>query len=198
MGAFVDGLVAGYGIAIPVGAIAVLIVDLGARRGFGVAFAAGLGTATADLIYATIAAIVGVSAATALAPFAETVRIVGVGALLSIALWIGILTFRPRRATAPSMVSRPGMFGGFLALTMANPLTLTYFAALVLGRSEDLTGSSVVLFVGGAFLASLSWQTLLAGAGAALGYRMSHWARKTMGIVGAGIIVALALRMLLA
>ena len=32
--AFVAGVVAGYGIAIPVGAIAVLIVETGLRRGF--------------------------------------------------------------------------------------------------------------------------------------------------------------------
>lgn len=36
----VEGILAGFGIAIPVGPIAVLIVDLGVRRGFRPAFAA--------------------------------------------------------------------------------------------------------------------------------------------------------------
>jgi arginine exporter protein ArgO len=38
---FIRGLLAGYGIAIPVGAIAVLIMDTGMRRGFRHGFAAG-------------------------------------------------------------------------------------------------------------------------------------------------------------
>ncbi len=38
---FVEGLIAGYGIAIPVGAIAILIVEMGLRCGFRVGFMAG-------------------------------------------------------------------------------------------------------------------------------------------------------------
>lgn len=54
--ALLAGVAAGLGIAVPVGAIAVLILDLGARRGFLPAFAAGSGAATADLLYASLAA----------------------------------------------------------------------------------------------------------------------------------------------
>ena len=59
LSAFLIGAAAGYGIAIPVGPIAVLIVRTGLRRGFRVAAAAGAGTATVDLVYATIALVVG-------------------------------------------------------------------------------------------------------------------------------------------
>jgi hypothetical protein len=54
---FLAGVVAGYAIAIPVGAIAVLIVELGVRRGFRVAAAAGVGAGTADGLYAALAAL---------------------------------------------------------------------------------------------------------------------------------------------
>ena len=50
--AFLNGVVAGYGIAIPVGPIAILILELGLRRGFRIALSAGAGAASADLIYA--------------------------------------------------------------------------------------------------------------------------------------------------
>jgi len=53
---FWEGVLAGYGIAIPVGAIAVLIVDMGLRRGFGFGLMAGAGAATADFLYAGLAA----------------------------------------------------------------------------------------------------------------------------------------------
>jgi len=36
--AFIEGLIAGYGIAIPVGAIAILIVEMGLRCGFRIGF----------------------------------------------------------------------------------------------------------------------------------------------------------------
>jgi hypothetical protein len=45
MRAFLEGVLAGLGIAFPVGAIAVLIVDLAMRRGFGRAFPAAMGAA---------------------------------------------------------------------------------------------------------------------------------------------------------
>ena len=48
------GAVAGYGIAIPVGAIAILILETGLQRGFRLAAAAGTGAAVADGIYATV------------------------------------------------------------------------------------------------------------------------------------------------
>ena len=49
MNAFTTGLLAGYGIAIPVGAIAILIVTKAARESFRSAAVAGLGAASADL-----------------------------------------------------------------------------------------------------------------------------------------------------
>jgi hypothetical protein len=45
MEAFITGVVAGYGIAIPVGAIAILIVEVGLKHGFRPAFFAGAGAA---------------------------------------------------------------------------------------------------------------------------------------------------------
>ena len=58
MTAFFEGALAGYGIAIPVGAIAVLIIEISLRQGFRSGFMAGAGAATADLIYAAVAMIV--------------------------------------------------------------------------------------------------------------------------------------------
>ena len=65
---FVAGALAGYAIAIPVGAIAVLIVELGIRRGFRIAASAGAGAAAADGLYATLAVIGGTAIAVILEP----------------------------------------------------------------------------------------------------------------------------------
>ena len=61
--AFLAGVVAGYGVAVPVGAIAVLIAGLSARTSLRVGAAAGMGAATADGIYALIAVLGGAALA---------------------------------------------------------------------------------------------------------------------------------------
>jgi len=66
---FLKGVLAGYGIAIPVGPIAILILELGIQRGFSIAFCAGAGAASADLFYAVIAVLAGTLLASILAPF---------------------------------------------------------------------------------------------------------------------------------
>ena len=74
MKAFWEGVVAGYGIAVPVGAIAILIIEVGLRRGFRLGFMAGAGAAAADFLYASLAAVAGGTLAAALASFALWLR----------------------------------------------------------------------------------------------------------------------------
>src|SRR3954467_11999066 len=61
--ALVSGLVAGWGVAVPLGAIGVMLVDLGMRAGFRSAAPAAAAVATADLLYAAAAAAAGRAAA---------------------------------------------------------------------------------------------------------------------------------------
>ena len=58
-----------------------------------------------------------------------------------------------------------------LAITMMNPMTVVYFAALVLGSEVTATADrpQQAVFVIAALAASASWQLLLAGGGALLG-----------------------------
>jgi threonine/homoserine/homoserine lactone efflux protein len=197
---FVAGALAGYAIAIPVGAIAILIVELGIRRGFRVAAAAGAGAATADFAYATIAIVGGVAVAAALEPWARPLRVVAIGALLGIGLrgLIGTLV-RPGRVPAAAAVSTGVVptYARFVALTMLNPATVIYFAALILAL-PDLGDDALerVAFVLGAFLASLSWQTMLAALGAVAHHRLPARFQVGLSLVGnlaiCGFAVALA------
>lgn len=199
MRAFLEGVVAGYGIAIPVGPIAVLIIGVGTRDGFARGFFAGLGAALADLAYATIAVIAGAAAATALAPYERPLRLVGGLVLVVVGIVAGRAAFRSSIERTTGSGSYLQATAGFLSLTMMNPVTLTYFAALILGSAggDVTTPLGGGLFVAGAFLASLSWQTALAAGGAVLRHRMSNQVRIVTGVVGAVVILALAVRMLL-
>ena len=70
----IQGLLAGYGVAIPVGAIAALIVSLTARTSLAVGSAAALGVATADGIYALLAAFGGAALAHVIQPVSRPLR----------------------------------------------------------------------------------------------------------------------------
>ena len=198
MNAFLEGVVAGFGIAIPVGPIAVLIIGLGTRHGFPRAFFAGLGAAMADLIYAGLAATAGAAAAALLAPYAGGLRIAGAVVLFGVAIITAARTFRRSDRHDETGSSHLRTLAAFLSITLLNPVTLTYFAALILGSAGGVaaTPAGAALFVAGAFVASLSWQTVLAGIGAVVGHRMSEWTRLATGLIGAVVILLLAVRML--
>lgn len=211
LSAFGAGALAGLGIAVPVGAIAVLLIDLGARRGFLPAFAAGSGAASADLLYASLAAFAGAPVAALLAPVGPALRTASGLVLVVIAL-LGLRRAgsQPPADTpgstpaaepdAPSSASAPRTYLAFLGLTLLNPMTVTYFAALVLGGGAggaDLSEPATrAAFVSGAALASWSWQTLLAATGSLLHARVTPRQQRLTGIVGNLVILGLAARIL--
>ena len=192
--AFLLGVAAAYAIAIPVGPIAVLILRTGVRRGLRVAAAAGAGAATADLVFATIAMLFGAAASVFIAPILPAARIVAAGALVVIAVR-GLLA-APQPIERESSETRAGnTYLLFLGLTMLNPPTVIYFASLAIALPEvsaDL--GSRAAFVIGAFLASLSWQELLAVGGAMLHGRLTPRLQRTTAVVSSVIILALAAR----
>jgi arginine exporter protein ArgO len=179
---------------VPVGAIAVLIAGLTARTSLRVGAAAGLGAATADGVYALVAVLGGAALAAAITPIATPLRWVAAVVLVLLAAHTARSALRPP-VTAPDVsrtdISTPGRaYLGVLALTLLNPATVVYFAALVLGRGG--TGGGV-WFVAGAFLASASWQLLIAGGGALVGRLLTGERGRTItALVSSVVIVILA------
>src|ERR1700730_11522959 len=74
IGALVAGLAAGYGVAVPVGAIAALVLSLTARPSFRGGAAAALGVATADGVFAVAAVLGGAALARLIQPIATPLR----------------------------------------------------------------------------------------------------------------------------
>ncbi|AGL15699.1 LysE family transporter [Actinoplanes sp. N902-109] len=189
-GDFVAGAIAGYGVAVPVGAIAGLIAGLSARS-FRAGAAAGLGAATADGVYATIAVLGGAAVAGVIAPIATPLRWCGAVVLLVLAArtaWAALSSAPTSREARPATPA--AAYLGILGLTLLNPATVVYFAALVLGRGGTGGGG---WFVAGAFLASASWQLLVAVSGAAAGRLLTGArARVATALVSSIVIAALA------
>lgn len=201
MNAFFEGLLAGFGIAIPVGAIAVLIMDTTLRRGFYAGFSAGAGAATADFVYAVLAAVAGSILATWLEPHADSIRLVSGTVLVGLGV-VGIVrSFRTvvgeRRTQGEGGYRK--LYVQFLALTLINPMTVVYFSALIMGGTVGFVSTLTerVMFVAGAGLASFSWQSFLAAAGAVLRQRLSSRTQLSLSILGNLVVIGLGLRIFL-
>ncbi|SFW83876.1 LysE/ArgO family amino acid transporter [Amycolatopsis australiensis] len=202
-GALLAGLVAGYGIAIPVGAVGAYLVALTARTSLRTGLAAALGVATADGVYALVAVLGGAAAAGVVAPVAVPLRLVSAGILVLLAVRGAVSALRSHRdATArPVTPLPPGRaYAGLLGVTLVNPATVVYFAALVVGGRAGAAVSvpEQAAFVLAAFTASASWQALLAGGGALLGRVLTGpRGRLVTTLLSSAVITAIAVRLVL-
>ncbi|MEV1064632.1 LysE family transporter [Streptomyces sp. NPDC050263] len=203
--ALVAGLVAGYGIAVPVGAVGTYLVSLTARTSLRTGMCAALGVATADGLYALVATVGGAAVAAVLRPVLTPLSWASALVLLVLAA-LGALTavrrYRAHRLATRSTPPPPSptrAYLSFLGITLLNPTTVIYFAALVLGSSgaaDSVRPLEQGVFVLAAFAASASWQLALAGGGALLGRALTgHRGRLVTALVSSGVMTVLAVRM---
>jgi arginine exporter protein ArgO len=203
MSSFLTGIAAGYGIAIPVGAIAILIVEVGVKCGFRCAFFAGAGAATADSLYAMVAVLGGAALAGLVEAVDRELRI-GSAIVLAVIAVVGLQRARERpeimaMASFPDRRELLGTYARFVGLTIINPTTIIYFAAVItgLGVADDMSIVAGGLFAVGAFLASLSWQTVLAASGAFAGNRLDDRVQAAAVVVGNLVILVFAIAILI-
>ncbi|RNM16808.1 LysE family transporter [Nocardioides pocheonensis] len=196
-----SGLLTGYAIAVPVGAVAVMIVAVSSRTSWRTGAAAGLGVASVDGAYAAVAVLAGTAVARLLEPISSTLTAVSVAVLLAIAGLTLVHAFRPERADEEPLRAWTPLraWATFAAITAINPATVLYFAAIVIGGTVKIHGPlEGFVFVLAAFAASASWQVFVASVGVGLGTWMSSpRGRRTTGVVAALAIAVLALKPLL-
>lgn len=204
-GALVAGLLAGYGIAIPVGPIAILIASLAARTSLRVGIGAALGVGTADGLYALTAVAGGAALVGLIEPVAAPLRWLAALVLAGLAARTGLTAWRGYRDPVAAFRVRPGLgtpvraYLGLLGLTLLNPMTIVYFGALVLGRqaADGLTAAGELVFVAAAFVASTSWQLLVAGGGRLVGRLLTGpRGRLATALTASAVIATLAVLLL--
>ncbi|MCO1576768.1 LysE family transporter [Crossiella sp. SN42] len=197
--ALVAGLLAGYGIAMPVGAVATYLVALAARTTPRTGAAAALGVAAADGLYALLAVLGGAALTELLRPIAQPLRWASVAVLVLLALrtaWTAVRRYRagldPAAEDSPPSPARAFLL--LLGITVLNPTTVVYFSALVLGRTQaNTTAQAAAVFVLAAFLASASWQLVLATGGSLLGRLLTGpRGRLATALASAALITGLA------
>jgi arginine exporter protein ArgO len=183
-----------------VGAIAALIISLTARTSLRVGAAAAMGVATADGIYALAAVLGGAALARLIEPIGAPLRWIAAVVLVALAARTALTAIRhyrePTAARSSAGLGTPARaYFGLLGLTLLNPATIVYFGALVLGRqaSADMTAPAQAVFVAAAFVASASWQLLLAGSGSLVGRVLTGpRGRLITALVSSTVIIVLA------
>lgn len=159
------GLVIGFAIAAPVGPIGVLCIRRTLAEGRATGLVSGLGAATADAIYGSIAAFGLTFISGILIGQQGLVRLVG-GMFLC---YLGLRTFVTTPAEKPSSAEGRGLAGAYAStffLTLTNPMTILSFAAIFAGLGiVSATGDyvSATLLVLGVFLGSALWWLILSG-----------------------------------
>ena len=186
---FLQGLIIGFSIAAPVGPIGILCIRRTLAEGRLTGFVSGLGAASADAVYGSIAAF----GLTAISAFLVTqilwMRLIG-GFFL---LYLGIQTFRAKPAAQAAEVRPGGLPSAFFStffLTLTNPMTIlsfvAIFAGLGLGQTRGNLGGAVAL-VAGVFLGSAAWWLTLSALVGSFRERINEktlvWVNRIAGVI---------------
>lgn len=202
--ALAAGLVAGYGIAVPVGAVAAYLVSLTARTSLRVGACAALGVASADGLYALTAVVGGSALTRVVGPVVVPLRWASAVVLVALAVHgaaTAVRRYRAAHAATPAgdaVHSPVRAYFRLLGVTLLNPITVIYFAALVLGTRTSAAPErpAQAVFVVAAFAASASWQLVLASGGALLGRVLTgRRGRMATALVSSAVIAGLAVHM---
>ena len=157
------GLLIGFSIAAPVGPIGVLCIRRTLANGRISGFVSGLGAATADGLYGTIAAFGLTLISDVLVGQQMWFRIIG-GSFL---LYLGIKTFLSKPPQESASDKKGNLFVDYIStffLTIMNPITILSFVAVFAGLGlSDLSGNyiSAILMVSGVILGSIGWWLIL-------------------------------------
>jgi threonine/homoserine/homoserine lactone efflux protein len=211
------GLVIGFSIAAPVGPIGVLCIRRTLADGRAAGFVSGLGAATADAVYGSIAGFGLTAVSGALIGGQAWLRLVG-GLFLC---YLGVRTLRSRpvgvgtsggdasgsggRPPDVSALPARGLAGAYattLVLTLTNPMTIISFAAIFagLGIAAARDYGSAALLVAGVFTGSALWWFILSGIASSVRGRLRpgslRWVNRAAGVIilSFGALALLSLR----
>lgn len=176
------------------GPIGVLCIRRTVADGRAAGLATGLGAATADAVYGSVAAFGLTFISSFLVGQQAWLRLVG-GLFLC---YLGARTWLARPATRPADARGRGLlsaYGSAFFLTLTNPMTILSFAAVFagLGITAGSGYADAATLIGGVFAGSALWWLLLSGGTGLLRARMSGalpWVNRVSGAVIAAFGIA--------
>ena len=188
---FARTFIIGVAVAAPVGAMGVLCIQRVLAGGSRAGFATGLGIATADGLYASLAAF-GIGAVTsALVTWQPALRVAGGLALM----WLGYRAIvAPPQHEAAKAASTGTRFGALytsaVGLTLTNPMTIMAFAAVF--ASAGLTSgtpASAGIATLGVLAGSFAWWIALTWVVSAVRHAVSDRAIRLVNRLSGAVVV---------
>ena len=196
-GFYLRGLVLGFSIAATVGPMCILCIQRTFQKGYLYGLVSGMGIATADGIFGSVAAF-GLTVITSfLVSEQRWIRLIG-GVFL---IYLGVRTMLAKPAGKAASAQAHNFAGAYvstLLLTLTNPLTILSFAVIFAGLGVGTGGNylAAALVVAGVFSGSASWWCILTGGISLLRWRLTtgwlRWLNRVSGaVIGIFGIVAL-------
>jgi len=193
---FFKGLLIGFSIAAPVGPIAILCIKRTITSGRVYGLASGLGAASADAVYGSIAAFSLTIISNFLIHQQNWLRLFG-GVFLC---YLGVKTLISVPEFSTAQARRLNLLNAYAStffLTLTNPLTILFFAAIFAGLGLvklQATYTSAISIVSGVFLGSSSWWLFLSWAVHLLRGRIQTtgllWVNRLSGLIILGFGIA--------
>jgi threonine/homoserine/homoserine lactone efflux protein len=155
---FLKGLIIGFAMAVPIGPIGIMCIRKTLAEGHPRGLIVGLGAATADSLYGSIAAFGLTFVSDVIASQHFWLRLVGGGLLL----FLGISTFRVKRKDPVIPSDNEDLLGSYVSaffLALTNPVTIFAFVAVfaAFGLGHRLIVISACILVLGVFTGSCLW-----------------------------------------
>ncbi len=164
-GLFINGVIIGIVLAAPVGPIAFVCIQRSLAYGRTHGISSGLGVATADAFYAAVTAFGLALISDFLFARQQFFRLFGGLALIAVGIRI-FFSPPPQATTAPQSESYIADYSTMLAIALANPLTILFFAMIIPDFGVVISGNTWVapaIFVIGVFLGEMGWWIFLCG-----------------------------------
>jgi threonine/homoserine/homoserine lactone efflux protein len=200
----IAGALAGLGLAIPLGPMAILLISTTIKHGRQTGSFGALAMASVDFTYAALVFAFGSVVIAALSDWVFPLRILGSIVLVYVAARILIEARKSPKIDAPDLANSPASkfktFAKFFGLTVLNPATAFYFVGItpsVAALAEGTTMASVLLFAGGVFAGSVIWQFFLVFAATITKSFTDHKVQKRIQFAGGLLILVLAIGLLL-
>ena len=196
---FIQGMIIGLTLAVPVGPIALMCIQRAVTDGRLHGIVSGIGVATADSFYAGVT-FFGLTAISGLIIAHQVSLRLAAGVVLVL---VGIRIFLTMPAPLIVKTEHETYVKDYLsmvAIAIANPLTLIFFVAILPGFGVVFYENSVLSaseFVGGIFFGSTLWWIVLCGSIGSVRSRISAEHLRLINRISGMLIVCFGMGMLI-
>jgi len=189
---FVQGVLMGLGVSVPIGPVNVLIMSY-ALRSYTKALCLGLGAMSADMLYLALSAL-GISQLAKIPIVFACISVFGAAFLLYIALGIYRQAKRSVQLQSVELGSHVAVFGKGFLLNIFNPYVIMFWLSVSASIGRERFG----LALAGLVCGILSWITLFALAVYKSRAKISDRAARAFAYISALILLFFALKLIYA